>query len=300
MPDALELVSLSHLNAIVDGYESAVDHLVEALGATLHFEIPDDGESRACLISLGGVIYELFAPNDRDAERGQGRLLGRFGDHYLGAEYSVPDVAVARERCGALGVRIINDPGVFFFTHPGACHGISFELWNGNWHDELVEGNQRFSSPDRRMRPLPTREWWRDEHPLGLTGLVRISSAVESLDDAVATFHTVLGAPELYRAERPAAAADAAGVQLGDTVVELLAPTTDGPSDGAVRQYLDRYGERIRATVFGVVDLGRVEAHFRARGVALVDGDAPGVLAIPPEQNHGLLFEFSEEPSTHP
>ena len=298
MADALELLRLSHLNAIVDGYDSAVDHLVDVLGAALHLEIPDDGESRACLISLGGVIFELFAPNDRDAERGQGRLLGKFGDHYLGAEYTVPDVAVARERCAALGVRIINDPGVFFFTHPAACHGISFELWDQNWNDLLVEGSEasaHFSNANGRTRMLATAEYWRDEHPLGLTGLVRISSAVEALDDAVATFRDVVGATERYRVERPAAAADAVGMQLGDTVIELLAPTTDGPSDGAVRQYLDRYGERIRSTVFGVADLVRVEKHFAERGIGLVDGDAPGVLAIPPEHNHGLRFEFSEE-----
>ena len=67
-----------------------------------------------------------------------------------------------------------------------------------------------------------------------------------------------------------------------------------------MRDYLDRYGERIRSTVFGVVDLGRVQRHFDERGIPLVAGDAPGVLAIPPEHNHNLLFEFSEEPSTHP
>ncbi|MFI5046937.1 MAG: VOC family protein [Acidimicrobiia bacterium] len=296
MPDALELLTLSHLNAIVDGYDSAVDHFVDVLGASLNMEIPDDGEVRACLISLGGVLYELFAPNDRTAERGQGRLLGKFGDHYLGAEYAVPDVPVARERCAALGVRIINDRGSFFFTYPGTSHGVAFELWDEDWHDLLVEGNERYGRRDGRTEPMPSKEYWRDEHPLGLTGLVRIGSAVEDLDAAVSTFTNLVGAPELYRADRPAAAARAVGLRFGDTVVELLAPTGPGP----VRDYLDRYGERFRSTVYGVVDLDRVEKHFAERGIPLVAGDAPGVLAIPPDHNHKQLFEFSEEPSTHP
>ena len=247
-------------------------------------------------ISLGGVLYELFAPNDRNAERGQGRLLGKFGDHYLGAEYRVPDVPVARDRCGELGVRIINDRDAFFFTYPGSSHGIAFELWDDDWHNLLVEGNERFGARTERTQPMPSQEHWRDEHPLGLTGLVRIGSVVEDLDTAASTFATLVGAPELYRLDRPAAAAQAVGLGFGDTVVELLAPTGPGP----IREYLDRYGERIRSTVYGVVDLGRVEQYFAERDIPLVAGDAEGVLAIPPEHNHNLLFEFSEEPSTHP
>jgi hypothetical protein len=296
VPEPLELLTLSHLNAIVDGYDSAVEHFVDVLGGELHMEVPDDGEVRACLVSLGGVLYELFAPNDRTAERGQGRLLGKFGDHYLGAEFAVRDVPVARERCGELGLRIINDVGSFFFTYPGNTHGIALELWDEDWHDLLVPGNERYGTSNGRTGPMSSKEHWRDEHPLGLTGLVRVSSAVEDLDVAAATFARVVGASELSRAERPNAAARALAVGVGDTVVELLAPTGPGP----VRAYLDRYGERIRATVFGVVDLGRVETYFGARDIPLVPGDADGTLAIPPEHNHNLLFEFSEEPSTHP
>lgn len=296
MPEPVELLTLSHLNALVDGYDSAVDHFVGLFGAELHQEIPDDGEVRACLLSLGGVIYELFAPNDRTAERGQGRLLGKFGDHHLGAEYAVPDVPVARERVGELGLRIINDRGTHFFTYPGNTHGIAFELWDEDWHDLLVPSNERFGRPSGRTRPMSTAEYWRDEHPLGLTGLVRNTSAVEDLDAAAATFTRVLGAPELYRAERPQAGATALGLGFGDTVVELLAPTGPGP----VRDFLDRYGEKMRSTVYGVVDLAAVQDYFAARDVPLVPGDADGTLAIPPEHNHNLLWEFSEEPSTHP
>ena len=304
MSEALEFLTLSHLNAIVDGYDSAIEHFVGVFGATLNMEIPDDvgaavpddPDARACLVSLGGVLYNFFAPNDRNAERGRGRLLGRYGDHYVGAEYSVPNLAEARERCHALGIKIISDEGRVFFTYGGSCHGISWEVFNRDWHDVLVEGSERYARPGTRAVPMPSQRFWRDEHPLGLTGLVRIGSAVEDLDEAVATFRRLVGAEELYRADRPTAAGHAVGLELGDTVVELLAPTGPGP----LREYLDRYGERIRSTVYGVVDLGRVETYFAERGIPLVPGDAPGVLAIPPEHNHNLLFEFSEESSTHP
>jgi hypothetical protein len=43
-------------------------------------------------MTLGGVMFEFFAPK----ERGQGRLLARYGDHYVGIEYHVPDVIRAK------------------------------------------------------------------------------------------------------------------------------------------------------------------------------------------------------------
>ena len=288
------------MNAIVDGYDSAVEHFTTKLGATLNLDIPDDGEVKACLICLGGVIFELFAPHDRNAERGQGRLLGKFGDHYIGAEYVVPDVAVARQQCEEMGIRIIRDDGDVIFTYPGQFHGISFELWHTDWHDHIAPGGEFLDRTDPeasgRATALPTQEFWIDEHPMALTGLVRVSTAVEDLDGALANFARVIGAKELYRADRPAAAATAAGVGLGDTVFELMAPTGPGP----VRDYLDRYGERIRSTVFGTTDLDKVRTHLASVGIEAVAGDADGTLAIPVNQNHGLLFEFSEEPATHP
>jgi hypothetical protein len=293
MADSIELSSLSHINAIVDGYKSAVAHFTGVYGGVLNMEIPDDGETRACLITIGGVIFEFFAPNDRNAERGQGRLLGRYGNHYIGAEYRVPNVAMAREKCQELGLRIINDRGEFFYTYPGNCHGISWELWDHDWHDVLSPDNA-----ERRedWRVIPTNTYWRDEHPMGLTGLVRLSSAVEDLGRAVDRFAEVIGAEMVYQVDRPSAGATAAGLRVGDTILELLAPT----GLGAVRAYLDRYGERIRSTVFGVLDLGRAESYLLDRGVPLVEGDAPGTRAIPPAHNHGLLFELTEEPATHP
>jgi hypothetical protein len=72
-PAQLELLKLNHVNAIVDGYESAVDHFVGRLGFQFNLRVTAAGDDvDACLISLGPVIFELFAPRQR-TERGQGR-----------------------------------------------------------------------------------------------------------------------------------------------------------------------------------------------------------------------------------
>jgi hypothetical protein len=92
------------------------------------------------------------------------------------------------------------------------------------------------------------------------------------------------------KVDRPEAGATGAQLQVGDAIFELLAPT----SDGALADYLARYGERIRSTVFRVADLARVEQHLGDQGFSLVPGDGEGALAITPEQNKHLLFEFTE------
>jgi catechol 2,3-dioxygenase-like lactoylglutathione lyase family enzyme len=277
----LELLKVSHINAITDGYADTVAHFRDRLGLQLNMEIPDRGDGvEACLLTLGGVIFEFFAPKER-GERGQGRLLERFGDHYIGVEYQVPDVAAAREVCQAQGVRIINDPGPVFFTYPGSCLGISFEIWTGDWHAP---------QPGSFFNDVLPEVYWRDEHPLGVTGLARISVAVEDLTAALATFQALTGAPLVNKVDRPQAGATGAQLQVGDAIFELLAPT----GDGALADYLARYGERIRSTVFRVGDIARVERHLGDQGFTLIPGDAEGTLAITPEQNKHLLFEFTE------
>jgi catechol 2,3-dioxygenase-like lactoylglutathione lyase family enzyme len=276
----LELVKVNHVNALTDGYSDTITHFRDRLGFQLNMEIPDRGDgTEACLLTLGGVMFEFFCPKER-SDRGQGKLLDRFGDQYLGVEYQVPDVAAAREVCVEHDVRIINDNVHVFFTYPGSCLGISFEIWTGDWH--APQGDY--------FNDVLPGEYWRDEHPLGVLGLARISVAVEDLDAALDRFQTVTGAPLIGKVDRAHAGAVGVQVQAGDAVVELLAPTGDGP----VADYLARYGERIRSTVFRVADLAKVERHLAGQGITLVPGDANDARAIPTDQNKNLLFEFTE------
>lgn len=279
-PARLELLKLNHVNAIVDGYESAVDHFVGRLGLQFNLRVAHPGDDvDACLVSLGPVIFELFAPRQR-AERGQGRLLALYGDHYIGAEYQVRDVAAARAACDALGVRLLTDLGHFFFTHPRDGFGVSWEVWDGDWHAP------RPDFPE--FVPVHPGTYWRDEHPLGVTGLACLRAAVPELATVVAFFDRVFGASVAYRDARPAVGAEAAGVHVGDTVVELLAPT--GP--GELSDFLERYGPRLRSTVFEVDDLERAERHLDGIGIPLVDGDDAKSRLLAPDHNHGLRIEL--------
>jgi hypothetical protein len=279
-PLPLELLKLNHVNAIVDGYDSALEHFVGRVGFQFNMKVGNPGDGvDACLVSLGPVIFELFAPRER-TERGQGRLLALYGDHYIGAEYQVPDMAAARAACAAAGLRILSDRGHFFFTHPRDSFGFSWELWDGDWHEPR---------PDVFDFALPHPDaYWRDEHPLGVTGLACLRLAVPDLGEAVRFFARVFDAPAMYRDARPALDAEAAGVAVGDTVIELLGPT--GP--GELTEFLEHYGPRLRSTVFEVADLDQAQRHLDRVGVPLVDGDDAKSRLLAPEHNHGLRMEL--------
>lgn len=263
----------NHINAIVDGYEATIEHFRDRMGFTLDRRIPDSGDGTdACLMTLGGVMFEFFAPKER-GERGQGRLLARYGDHYIGLEYHVPDVTRAREFANEKGVRIINDLGAAFFTYPGHSFGIAFEIYDGDF-SELAQ----------------PAGYWENEHPLGLTGLARLSVAVESVEAAVTRLHDLAEVSEIGPVSRPAAAGKGVQLRVGTAVWEMLEPT----GDGALSDYLGRYGQRIRSTVFRAASLTEIQKHLTAQGFDLIPGDADGALAINPSQNHNLLFEFTE------
>src|ERR1700722_18488356 len=126
MADKWQLIGMNHVNAIVDGSERSIEHF-QRVGLDLTRRIPDSGDgTNAFLMTMGGCMFEFFAPTERgEKANGQGRLLEKFGDHYLGIEFQVPDVAAAREAANANNIRIINDMGGVFFTYPGSSFGIA-------------------------------------------------------------------------------------------------------------------------------------------------------------------------------
>ena len=46
-----------------------------------------------------------------------------------------------------------------------------------------------------------------------------------------------------------------------------------------------------RSSVVAATDVGE---HLAAQGIDLAPGDGEGTMTVPPDQNHDLLFEFTE------
>jgi hypothetical protein len=158
---------------------------------------------------------------------------------------------------------------------------VSYEFYDGYFHDrdwEMIGGK------------IKTAEYWRDSHPLGLTGLVGHTHAVDDIAAARAFLQSFLSAEPAYEAARPGIAAQAIGLKVADATIELVTP--DG--NGVLREHLLRHGEGIRSAVFGVRDVEQARRYFDERGVPLIPGTTDGGFAVPAEVNRGLIFEFCE------
>lgn len=274
MPASISCLHLNHINAVVESFDDSVAYLRDVYGAQLVRDMPRN-EWHAGLITIGTVIIELFAPNEY-------LLNARLGPHYVGLEYQVPDVSEARQAVHAAEKRIIRDLGGAFHVHPADAFGVALEAWDGNFH--------QVPPPVPFLELINPIEYWRDEHPLGCTGLKRYSIAVADLDRAAEFFRNFVGAKVLYEEPRPAVGARAVGLEIADSVAELISPT----SDGYIERYLARYGDGIRSCVFSVRDLEQARSYLAGRGLELQAGDAEDTFAVAPTDNQGLLFEFSE------
>ncbi len=263
---------LIHLNIVHEDFDATVEHYRSLYGGMVVMERLQP-TWHACLMDVGRVLFEIFVPNEFF-------LHTRYGPHYLGVEYQVDDMVAVREVLASRGIRVARDLDVALHAHAADCHGVSLEFFDGYFHD----------NDDVLDTPMRPAEYWRDEHPLGLTGLWGYTVAVRDLDQALEDFRAVLHGEVVHEAPRRAVSGTAVGLQVADAVLELVAPDGDGP----LRQHLLEHGEGIRSTVFEVLDLARARRHFEHRGVEMEPGTAPDTWAIPAAQNRGVIFEFSQ------
>ena len=274
MAAPIECVHLNHINAMVEDYDAMVEGWKDIFGAQLILDLPGP-DWHANLTTIGTVIFEMFVPH-------QTLLHSRYGPHYVGAEYVVTDVEAARAAVLGRGIRVARELGVAFHTYAGDSFGTSLEAFDKSFHS--------VPPPSPYLEPIKPMSYWRDEHPLGCTGLKRYSIGVRDLDAALDYYTNFLGGTRSYDAARPAIAANAVGIQLGDSVVELMTPTGDGP----LLDHLNRYGDGIRSTVFAVRDIAQAQSYLESKGLTLHPGDADGALLLAAADNHGIIFEFSE------
>jgi hypothetical protein len=270
---SIRTIRVIHVNVVHEDFDAAVEHYGRVYGGMVVKDIPQPAW-HACLLDIGRVLFEIFAPHDFFLHR-------RYGPHLYGIEYQVEDMEEVRAVIASRGIRVARELGVALHTNAADCHGVSLEFFDGYFHDN----DEVLDTP---MRPP---EYWRDDHPLGLTGLRGCTVAVTEMAQAVEDFGAVFHHEVLYEDARPAVGATAVGLHIGDAVLELLAPTGDGP----LQQHLIEHGEGIRSTVFAVRDLDRARSCLRDHGIEMVPGAAPDTLAVPAEQNLGVVFEFCEQ-----
>ncbi len=273
MPQSIHVKRVNHMNVVLEDFDASVAHWQDLFGAEFALDIPL-AEWRACLMGMGGCLVEFFVPKDF-------LLSSRHGPHWLGIEYNA-DMDEVRAAIADHGLRIIRDIGVAVHTDPADSFGVSFEFYGEHFHERVwqVLG-----------RPLLPADYWRLEHPLGMTGLKGFTVGVRDLAKPAAFLESFFGSKPAYEVDRPAIGARAMGFNVGDAAIELVTPT----GGGILRDHLDRFGEGIRSTVMSVADLEKTRSYFRGRNIEPAPGTATRALAVPAAGARGVIFEFEAE-----
>ena len=132
--------------------------------------------------------------------------------------------------------------------------------------------------------------------------LDHIGIAVHNLDQAEATYGGHFGLTAWERIALPERSMEVAVGQVGDTLIELIAPTS---SEAAFYSFLEKRGEGLHHIAYEVEQIDTVLEHLANQGVRLIDQEArPGihntrVAFVHPKEVHGVLVELVEHAQTH-
>ena len=105
------------------------------------------------------------------------------------------------------------------------------------------------------------------------TAIDHIGFVVADIDQAVAFYREAFGLAEWERIARPERHADIAVARLGDTLIELIAPTSEA---AAFAKFLRDKGPGMHHIAYRVDDIRAALAELSARGVPLIDKE-PGI-----------------------
>ena len=125
-------------------------------------------------------------------------------------------------------------------------------------------------------------------------GIHHVGVAVRDLDEAIATYERLFGARVELRDSLASQGVEAASLLVGESRVELLAPTGE---DTPVGRFLGRRGEAMHHVALETPDVGEALRHLAEQGAELVDKvPRPGLFGLEvafvhPDAVHGVLTE---------
>jgi methylmalonyl-CoA epimerase len=125
--------------------------------------------------------------------------------------------------------------------------------------------------------------------------IAHIGIAVRAIDELLPFYRELLGLDDHPLEDSDGARI--AGLSAGDSLVELLEPST---ADSPISRFIDRRGPGIHHICFAVHDLDDTLARCRAKGIKLID-DTPRMGAegkriafLHPASTGGVLIELTE------
>ncbi|MFM5932303.1 MAG: glyoxalase [Novosphingobium sp.] len=250
------------------GAQTAFEMLVTP--ETAHYRF--DREER--LMVVGDTMLIPIAPAGPGADAGSpiGDMLRRTAgpNRWIGLSLRVANLRDADAWFRSKGFDLHYDRGMennYFLIAKRQFLGMRIEVMQG----ELPN--------DPRLKADWNPGHWRDDHPLGIEGLLSIDLACGSLDDARTLFTARMEWPELPPRAFAGEAGERIAFDMGDAVIEAVAPPPEGASG-------------LCGITFKVKDAEAAWQHLHARGHTLI-GSAATRFAIVPDEAHGRLIWFT-------
>lgn len=251
------------------GAETAYEMLVTPETEKYRF----DREER--LMVVGNTMLIPIAPAGPGAEAGNplGDMLRRTAgvNRWIGLAFRVGDLKAVDAWFRSKGFDLHYDRGMennYFLITKRQAMGMRIEVMQG----ELPN--------DPRLKADWAPQKWRDDHPLGIEGLLSVDLACEDLDAARTLFAGRFDWRELGSRDVPGEDRRRAAFLMGDAVLEAVSPPREGEAG-------------ICGITFKVKDAPVTWNHLKSRGFDLI-GAAGTRFAIRPDQAHGRLIWFSE------
>jgi hypothetical protein len=289
-------IPLAHISwAIADNAERKLcdAFFIDVFGAETAYEIlitPEtadmglDREEKLLMVGDTMIIPIAPAGAGETAASPLGEMLRRSAKpgRWLGLALKTADLPAADAWLSAKGFKLHYDRGMgqhYFLISRGQVLGVRIEIIKQDLPN------------DPRMQDGWSPAKWRDDHPLGIEGLQSVGVSAPSLDAARALFGAKLEWPEIGTRQLPGDQADCAAFLMGDTVIEAMAATDD---TSPVAQHC-RDIQGIYCMTFKVKSAQAAADYLRGKGLALT-GDVSDRFAIAPDEAHGRLIYFTENP----
>lgn len=262
----------------VFGAETAYEMLVTPEAAAMGL----DREERLMVIGDTMLIPIAAAGRGADPSSPTGEMLRRSAapHRWLGVALKVANLPDADAWFQARGFKLHYDPGMeghYFLIGRGQLLGMRMEV--------LVQNLPN----DPRQKPDWQPQRWRDDHPLGIEGLLAVGLSAPSLETAREIFGDRLEWRELGQRPMPSDHAQCLAFDMGDTVLEVLAGDS---SDSPVTRHAEVI-KGIYSLTFKVRSAEAAAAYLREKGLAIL-GDLDDRFAIDPEQAQGRLIYFTQ------
>ncbi|MGE3693050.1 MAG: VOC family protein [Novosphingobium sp.] len=232
------------------------------------------GDTMIIPIAPGGPGETPLSPTGEMLRRNAGPM------RWLGLALKVADLKETARRFEEKGFKLHYDPGmeeIYFLVGRKQAMGVRLEILAHDLPD------------DPRQQPGWNPMRWRDEHPLGIEGLQSVGVSAPSLEAARELFGDRLELRELGERDLPGDRARCVAFDLGDTVIEAMAPQDDA-SDLA--KHL-RETQGIYCITFKVRSAAAAADYLRGKGLDVIGDMASGV-AIRPDQAFDRLIRFTE------